>query len=97
LEIASAFKEIGFKYLESLSDRRMALDALAKDDRGAWLHMPVHSARAMLALALCVVLNDQKRFEQLFEEKHKVLELRNDAGLKKVWEFAQKMRGHFGS
>ena len=48
----------------------------------------------MLALALCVVLKDRSRFEQVLEDKREFLLARKDTGLAKVMAATEKMRLH---
>jgi hypothetical protein len=91
-QIVTTFMDIGLPYLETYSDRRTALDALAKDDRMSWLHSPIHSERALRALFLCVVLNDRARFEAVLEHKLEFLATRNDPDLVRVRAFADKIR-----
>ena len=91
-QIITTFKEIGLPYLDKFSDRRTALEVVAKDGPTAWLLMPVHDARAKLALALCVVLHDRESFETILAHKLEYLAARNDWGLAEVREFGDRMR-----
>lgn len=93
--ILQEFRSIGLPYLEKYSDPRQALDVLGGNERANWLHMPVHGARCMRALALAYDLKDRERFDQIIANSRKFLEERHDFGLANFEALAAKLSSEF--
>ncbi|MFY9620103.1 MAG: hypothetical protein WAQ99_09850 [Pyrinomonadaceae bacterium] len=79
--IMNAFASIGIPYLEEYSDMETALAALSGDDKAAWLHSPLHDARARRAIGLAFLLGDREKFSEIAAAKTEFLTARNDFGL----------------
>ena len=86
-----AFVQIGLPYLKRYSDMENALEAFSGDDRAAWLHSPVHGARAKRAIGLAFILNKRDLFVALAEQKTAFLKGRNDFDLQSFLDFKRKL------
>lgn len=76
--IMDAFVAIGITYLDKYSNLESALEALSGDDKTAWLHMPIHGARAKRAIGLAFLLGQREKFLEIASAKTKFLTSRND-------------------
>ncbi len=91
--VLATFELIGVPYLEKYSDMNAALEAFSGDDRDAWLHSPVHLARAKRAIGLAFLLRNRARFHQLVETKRALLVARQEWGLQSFLDFAAHLEG----
>src|SRR5262245_2381792 len=79
--IMDAFVAIGIPYLDRYSNLESALEALSGDDKAAWLHMPIHGARAKRAIGLAFLLGQRDKFFEIASAKTEFLTSRNDFDL----------------
>ncbi len=70
--IFNAIKETGIPFFKKYEDLEEIYSILCRDDRSAWLVCPLHSERAMSAIALSKILQKENTRE-LIENKRKFL------------------------
>ena len=81
----------GLPYLEKYSNMEAALEVLGRDDRAAWMHSPLHYARAERALGLAFLVQNKEAFKRLSAEKTKFLTEQKDQMLGKFLDFRDKL------
>jgi hypothetical protein len=79
--IAEKLAETGLPYFERFHDLGTVYEVLSGDDRGAWLHCPIHVERAKRACALLLVMGRENELPALVENKRSFLQNRGDPGL----------------
>jgi hypothetical protein len=89
--IAEAFVQIGLPYIERYSDPNVMLDALAPNDRSAWLHSPFHSPRCKREVGLAILTGRRAELASLTERCREFLSARNDPGLASFEEFVSRL------
>ena len=88
--IMQTIVSIGFPYLQRYSRKEEALAAMKGDDRSAWLHMPVHDARARRALGLAFLLGrGSDELKEIADAKVKFLGDRKDPRLESFLRFKE--------
>jgi hypothetical protein len=95
--IMDAFARIGVPYLEKYSNMETALDALSGDDQAAWLHSPLHDARAVRAIGLAFLLGDRERFAQIADAKMAFLVARYPLGLQPFLRLRDTLERRFNT
>ena len=68
-QLVAKVETIGLPYLERYSDLHAAFEVLARDDREAWLHSPIHAARAKRACAILAVMGRHAELQAVAERK----------------------------
>ena len=89
--IIAALRNIGLPYLERYSDLRLMLETLAKNDRGAWLHAPVHESRCKRILALAVITGQVAKLPGFAQQCEDFLRKRSDPGLPSFQAYANRL------
>jgi hypothetical protein len=77
-EVVRKFMAIGMPYLEQYSRPEAAYSLLARDDREAWIHSPIHAERAKRACALLFVIGKRAEAHSLGVQKLSFLNSVND-------------------
>jgi hypothetical protein len=95
-EVAKAaihfIEDHAFPYFEEFSSVERVLEAVADPvEPRAWLHVPIESERAKVAIGLAF-LADAERFESISQNMLTDLESRKDFGLNSVREFYEGLR-----
>ena len=80
-DLVAKIESVGMPYLEQHSHPEAAFDLLARDDREAWIHSPIHAERAKRACALLAVMCRHSEIEALGQKKLSFLESVGDPGL----------------
>lgn len=91
-QIERKLVEIGLPYLDTYGEPEAALEVLARDDRSAWLHSPIHAERAKRATALLVVLGRKEQIEELGRSKMEFLASINDPATAVFQRFLNTIR-----
>lgn len=89
--ILADFEAIALPYLEKYASLDEILSVLSGDDASAWLHSPLHGARAQKAVGAAYLLGQKDTFDKLVESKTAFLKERNDFGLSKFVAFANNL------
>jgi hypothetical protein len=92
--ILNSFERIGLPYLERYSDLDQMLNALAPNDRSAWLHSPFHYWRCLRILGLCVLSGRHSEFDTLRDSCRQFLVRVKDPQVTSFDEFAARVRPH---
>lgn len=79
-QLVEKIETVGMPYLENYSRPEAAFALLARDDRDARLHCPIHAERAKRACALLVVMSRHSEVEALGRQKLSFLESVRDPG-----------------
>jgi hypothetical protein len=87
------FEAHALPYFSRHASLQEALDLLSPRDRSAWLHNPVHGARAKSVVSLAYLLKDQALFDQLAMEQEEYLRSLNDFSLADFQQYVQGLRG----
>lgn len=74
--IYQEFCRVGKPYLDKYSSHEAAFEALRRDDDKAWLYQPIDGERAKSAVALAVLLGDEKLVKETIAAKTRYLEER---------------------
>lgn len=88
--IVSDFERIGVPYIEGASDLARAYEMLTSPGRGAWLHSPIHSARAKRIVGLAKLLDREDDINRHIEDSISFMESIKDGGLQDFKRFAKK-------
>ena len=78
--IVSKLVTVGLPYIEVYSHPEAAYEVLARDDREAWVHSPIHAERAKRACALLAVLDRHAEIPALGARKLLFLKSLHDPG-----------------
>jgi hypothetical protein len=81
------FKQAGLPYLEKYSVPEIAIDILSGDEKSSWLQSPLHSKRAISAVAMTLAYVGKPSALALAEKQDALLESRGDFGVKRFREF----------
>ncbi len=81
LVIYNEFSRTGKKYFDKYSSYKKAFEAIKQDDKGSWLHSPFHGPRALRAVALAILLDDEELVRETIANKEKFLREKDDFGL----------------
>jgi hypothetical protein len=92
--IYEALQRTGLPYLERYTDLDRAYEALASDDRAAWLHSPFHTSRAQRACAMLVLLKRSNELAALVERKIAFLQSAKDPLLPQFQKFVTDLQAH---
>jgi hypothetical protein len=87
-QLVGALKSIGIPYLARASTYDGAYQMLTAPGRGAWLHKPIHAARAKRIIGLVKLLGQSQAMTRCIEENIRMLEDLNDPGLEDFRRFA---------
>lgn len=91
-KIVAMFVSVGLSYLEKHSSMPSALEILNTPDHRAWLHNPVHEARAKRVLALLWLLGRESELGPALEKNVDFMSSLNDPGLERFRKFADDLR-----
>lgn len=86
--IVDAFRRIGIPYLDRATTMEGAYELLTAAGRDAWLHCPIHAARAKRVVGLAKLLKRNNELAARVEENTRFLEGIKDAGLQDFLNFA---------
>ncbi len=95
--IMDTFVTVGIPYLEQYSNLENAFEALSNDDRSAWLHQPLHAARAKRAIGIAFLLNKQEKFMKLAKDKSEFLSNIRDFGLQSFLDLKEDLQDQLNS
>jgi hypothetical protein len=90
-QLIQYFEKYAVPYFEKYSIKQNAYALLSNNDQTAWIHCPVHSARAKRAVALALLLGYKDSIPNLIKQNVEFLRQKNDFGLKDFISFSDTL------
>jgi hypothetical protein len=91
-EISGRIASTAIPYVERYGNMNRAIEVLSSDDDTAWIHSPIHGERAKRAVALALLLRDDRRANCLILSKSAFLRDRKDFGIADFEAFVGSLR-----
>ena len=96
-EIWERIADTAIPYVEQYGDMNRAIEILSSEERAAWIHSPIHGERAKRAVALAILLRDDRQAHCLINAKLTFLRARKDYGLADFEAFVDSLQEFSGN